>query len=430
MVKKISNENKSKLASKLPDKFYDYVETFNKNPGEYTPDEMEEIGVYHQSLERGEKNWNDVVEVLGIKGKSGEQFRKWVLRRRYMNDMVEKNPKVLDDKTVADIAADDVSGSLIEQKQSLMKERMKLRDERTSYNRTLRSEARLERFIQTIKEVADTYADLPPVISAKADKKVRGCEAIYGLADLHLGPIVNNCANTYNYEEAVKRVNKITEDIIHYCKINNVHTLHFINMGDLIMGIIHPTIRLEQEFDVIEQVIRVSEIVAEMLNTLQQAAPVVTYRSVVDNHSRIMPDKNQHIELENLNRIIDVFVKERLKNTKIKFMDDNLDIGIGRFYLQNGKAVYFMHGHEDRKTSVVQDIMGLTHEFPDYVLMAHYHNSAEHTFQGAKLFVSGSVVGTDNYAFGKRLFGQPEQKLLLFDEMNNVIDIDIRCKEN
>ena len=417
------------MANKLPNKFLEYVEKFNKQPGEYTEDELVDIGIFHQSLEKWEKNWNDVADMLGVKDRTGDQFRKWILWKRYQKGMVEKNPRVLSDKTIDEVTQEDVTGSLQEQTQALAKERMRLRDERTSFNKTLRNEARLERFIQTIQDVAKTYAPLPAVVNTTFSKELPSCEAVYGLADLHIGPVIENCINNYNYEEAVNRVNKIAEDVIYYCQLHNVHTLHFINMGDLIAGLIHPTIRLEQEFDVIDQVVKAAELVAEMLNTLQQAAPVVTYRSVVDNHARLMPDKHQHIELENLNRIIDIFVKDRLEGkSNIQFMDDNLDIGIGRFVLENGKKLYFMHGHEDKKTSVVQDLMGLTHEFPDYILMAHYHNSAEHTFQGAKLFISGSVIGTDSYAFGKRLFNQPEQKLLIFDSRNNVVDIDVRCK--
>ena len=418
------------MANKLPNKFLEYVEKFNKKPGEYTEAELVDVGIFHQSLERWEKNWNDVAEMLGVTDKTGEQFRKWILEKRYQKGMVEKNPKVLDDKTVEDVTEEDVTGSLQEQTQALIKARMKLRDERTSFNKTLRSEARLERFIQTIQDVAKQYAPLPTVVNTTFSKELPSCEAVYGLADLHIGPVIENCINNYSYEEAVNRVNKIAEDVVYYCQLHNVHTLHFINLGDLIAGLIHPTIRLEQEFDVIDQVVKAAELVAELLNTLQQAAPVITYRSVVDNHARLTPDKHQHIELENLNRIIDIFVKDRLEGkSNIIFPDDNLDIGIGRFALESGKKLYFMHGHEDKKTSVVQDLMGLTHEFPDYILMAHYHNSAEHTFQGAKLFISGSVIGTDNYAFGKRLFNQPEQKLLIFDSRNNVIDIDVRCKQ-
>lgn len=410
----------------LPKEFVEFVEKY-KQEHELTETDLIEIGIKHQDLARGEKNWNELVNLLGITDKDGEQFRKWILHKRYQRGIVPVNPKILDDKTVDEVTTEDVTKSLTEQQEALIKERMKLRDERTSLNRTLRNESRLDRFVDTIKEVADLYKELPPVISPTINLNIEGSEAVYGLADLHLGPVIENYVNSYNYDEAVARLQKIAEDVIYYCRLNNVHTLHFINLGDLISGIIHPTIRLEQEYDVIEQVIRVSELVAEFLNVLQAAAPTITYRTVVDNHARVMPDKNQHIELENLNRIIDVFVEERLKNTNIKFIKDNLDIGLGRIILTNGKKLFFMHGHQDRKSTVVQDLVGLTHEFPDYILMAHYHNSAEHTFQGAKLFITGSVIGTDNYAFSKRLFGKPEQKLLIFDSRSNVLDIDIRC---
>ena len=417
------------MANKLPEKFNEYLKKFNKQPGEFTEEELIDIGIFHQSLNRWEKNWNDVVALLGVPDKTGEQFRKWILWKRYQTDQVEKNPKVLDDKTVDEVTEEDVTGSLEGQRQSLIKERIKLRDERTNLNRTLRSEARLERFLDTLKDIAkgDTLG-LPQLVNTSFDTEAPSCEAVYGLADLHLGPIVDNYINTYNYEEAVARVNKIAEDILYYCQLHNVHTLHFINLGDLVAGLIHPTIRLEQEYDVIEQVRLAARLVAELVNCLRQAAPVVTYRSVVDNHARLMPDKHQHIELENMNRIIDTLVEEYLKDTDVQFPKDNIDIGIGRIVLSNGKKLYFMHGHEDKKTSVIQDLMCLTHEFPDYILMAHFHNSAVHTFQGAKVFISGSVIGTDSYAFGRRLFNQPEQKLLIFDSRNNVIDFDLRCE--
>lgn len=409
----------------LDPKIIKMIEDMGKKPGEYTKEELYSIGVTHKELNHG-KNWIELAKVLGLDW-TGEQYRKWILHQRYKHNAVPKNPRVLDDKTVNDISMDDVEYSLTKQRQSLEKERMKVRDERTSLNRTLREEARLERFIDTVREVAHEYRELPAAIinPEKADQMI--CEAVYGLADLHLGPEFENCINSYNQEEALKRINKLANDIIYYCKLNSVHTLHFINLGDLIAGIIHPTIRLDQEYDVITQVIRVSELVTQLVYVLKQNIPTVTYRTVVDNHARIMPDKHQHIELENLNRIVDVFVEERLKESGVIFPKDNIDIGIGRFELSNGKKFFFMHGHEDRKSSVVQDIMGLTHEFPDYILMAHYHNSAEHTFQGAKLFISGSIIGTDAYAFGKRLFGQPEQKLLIFDTRNNVLDLNLRC---
>ena len=74
---------------------------------------------------------------------------------------------------------------------------------------------------------------------------------------------------------------------------------------------------------------------------------------------------------------------------------DNIDIGIGKFKLRNGKLVMFAHGHQDKTTTVVQDFIGATREFVDYIILAHYHSSAEKTFQGTKVFISGSIIGTD-----------------------------------
>lgn len=427
MMKNTLMRRKTQMSKKsLKPSLIEYINSFNKRPGEYTKEDLLDIGKFHQSLLRSEKDWDGLAKYLGI-NKSGEQYRKWVLHDRYKHNLVPKNPKVLADKTIDEATKDDMTNSLTQQKQDLLKERMRVRDERTSLNRTLRNEARLERFIQTIKDVAHEYKALPHVTVEPKSTSEMTCEAVYGLADLHLGPEFSNYINSYNQDEAVKRINKIAEDIIYYCNLHHVTTLHFINLGDLVAGIIHPTIRLEQEYDVITQILKVAGLVTELVYVLKQYIPEVTYRTVVDNHARVVADKNQHIELENLNRIVDVFVEERLINSGVKFPKDNIDIGIGRLELQNGKKLFFMHGHEDRKSSVVQDIMGLTHEFPDYILMAHYHNSAEHTFQGAKVFISGSIIGTDSYAFGKRLFGQPEQKLLIFDGRNNVLDLDIRC---
>ena len=42
------------------------------------------------------------------------------------------------------------------------------------------------------------------------------------------------------------------------------------------------------------------------------------------------------------------------------------------------------------------------------------------------MFINGSIVGTEQYAFGRRLFSKPSQKLLIFkDKCDDVVDIDI-----
>lgn len=387
--------------------------------GKLSYEQLIEVGLMLKQLPLHERSWEWLKQVTRYKGTADS------LRCKIKNYTKTHKYHMFDGELDEECSVN----SYIEKRQEIFKERQKLRDERTNLNRTLRDEARLETFKDYVKEVASTYYDLPECEFDEYlySEQTGGVEAVFGLADLHLGLEFENSYNKYNYEIAKERIHQLTYDIIDYCHKFNVNTLHVLNLGDLVSGVIHTTLRLDQEYDVVEQIMRASEIVAEFVNKLQEACPNITYRSVVDNHSRITADKHQHLEKENLNRIIDWFVEERLKDTNVQFMKDNLDIGIGRIRLMNGRTLMFMHGHEDKKSSVMQDMVGLTKEVPDYILMAHYHNSAEHTFQGTKVYITGSIIGTDPYAYSHRLFGDPEQKLLVFDG-SNVIDININLR--
>ena len=244
------------------------------------------------------------------------------------------------------------------------------------------------------------------------------------VSDLHIGVEIDEYCNKYNLEIASKRLEKLADETIKYCRQNNVQRLTVVNLGDLIAGIIHATIRIQQEFDAIEQVMQASELMSRYLNKIQEAAPEVIYRSCSDNHSRMVADKTQALEKENLFRLVDWYLEERLKNTRINFVHDNLSENLGKFYLHNGKLVMFAHGHLENYNRVFQSFIGATQEYVHYVLLGHWHKETMKTFQEMKVFINGSIVGTDQYAENKRLYTKPAQTLLIFDE-DNVINHSI-----
>lgn len=406
--------------------FSSYIDSFNKKPGEYTIDEIINIcGVHKHELCNNDKNWQALTETLGLK-KTGEQLRSWFRN----NDMyVKREPS----KSVLEKAdnLDEQEQSFADAKRKLYIERQKSQAILNQYRKNLRDEARIEEFKDLIK---DTINNLPKLefnrkIFVATDKKLNK-EAVLGFSDLHLGQEFNNYYNSYSLEIAKKRVEKLINQVIKYCTANNVLCLHFLNLGDLISGTIHTTLRLEQSIDITQQIIYASELVAQALVSLCENIPFVTYSSVVDNHSRVMPNKNESIEKENLNKIIDWYLKGRLKNIQnLTFCENTIDEGIGDIKLKNGKLLVFSHGHNDKKNGCFQDMCGLLKQFPDYIFLAHYHSSAEHTYQAAKVFVNGSIIGTDTYAFNRRLFAEPEQKLLIFDNSNDIINININLSE-
>lgn len=399
--------------------FLKYVKDFKKEPGEFTKDEIYQIGVEHKKLLKEDKSWEEVVNLVGWNG-SGEKLRNFVNSRMKREGILPTNKNVLSEKTIEEVNDDDLS--LI--KEELIKERIKTRDEWNAYRRFLREDARLETFKDLLKDSISKLEELPKVKYVPSINRPKSKEAILMLSDLHIGVKCENFYNTYNLEVAMERLDKLVEDTINYCKLTQVSKLIIVNLGDCIHGIIHLSARVEQEFDVVDQVTKASELLARTLNKLQKACPTIIYRSVVDNHSRFSPNKDESIESENMSRIIDWYLQERLRDTSIQFKFDNIDNSIGKFTLDNGKVVMFAHGHLDNLNQSFQHFVGATGEFVDYILLGHYHCEKVKSYQGARVFVNGSIVGTEQYALSKRLFSKPSQTLLVFDK-DNLINISI-----
>lgn len=402
--------------------FNSFLKSFNKQPGEYTEDEIYQIGAKYKQLDRADKNWNELAKLI-YGTLEGNKLRSFVNRRLDKDGLLEKNKKMLSNKTIDDITADD----LIEKKQQLMIQAQKTRDEATSYRKAIRDTARIEELKDSIKQSVNALKALPK-IKLCDNSNLSKCEMVVSFGDLHIGQEFDNAYNSYSVKIAYNRVSKYLEKIKHYCKLYKPSRITLINLGDLISGTIHTTLRLEQSINVIEQIMTAAEIVSNLLNELQRFAPEIIYKSVTDNHSRCVPNKVENIEKENLNKLIDWYVKARLKDTKVQFPEDNIGDDIGFVELKNSKILIFTHGHLDSKNQIVQNMFGLLRRFPDYIVMGHYHNCSEHTFQNCKVYVNGSIIGPDTYAYEKRLFSDPEQKILIFNEDADVININVNLK--
>ena len=387
-----------------------------------------------QQLPQSQRDWQLLTELMQYDG-TANSYRKRVDRylAQHGHDACEALQTL--DPEYEPTAPQAISGTNVQtnrdenpEKAKLGKnyiDKQQLRDWYTAYRRGLRDDARIQTLAEEIKTAAGVLKPLDLRVKNVKYQAKKNTEAILMLSDWHIGQEANNFYNTYNAKVAKERVDKLAAETIHYCELYGVDTLHILNLGDLIEGLIHVNARVEQQMDVAEQLTFVGELLANFLVALEPRIPHITYRSVTDNHSRIVADTHQHIEKENFGRLVDWFLKERLGrvNSSIKMIQDNLDIGLGLFSLRSGLKVAFMHGHEDQKSKILQNVVGATHEWVDVVCCGHYHNPAEHTFQDMKFYINGSLCGTGPYALKNRLFATPSQKLLIFD--NNICDIDI-----
>jgi len=305
----------------------------------------------------------------------------------------------------------------------LYKQQVKTRDQSREKRKTLRDEARIETVVDAIKEHAESYPTINPVYSEELLAMKDGNEAILIIGDWHVGDCFDNFRNCYNEEILEQRVQELQNKTIAYCKTMNVSTLNVVNVGDMIAGNIHGSIRVETELDMVEQIKKSAVLVYQLLNYLSEHIPNVTYRSCLDNHSRMNKDYKEHIEKESFAYFTDWWLDAKLEDSRVKIIHDNLDPNIGMFTLKNGKNTFFVHGHRDQINTSIQNLTFGSNIICDILLMGHYHNDKMKSFQGKKVYVNGSLKGVDAFALNHRLFGDATQTLLVFDDKNT---IDIR----
>ena len=394
--------------------FYAYVDKFK---GIYSGRNLLEICTI--AKQETDLTWQELADYLDM-GKSKSALKSWYYRQLKVNNSEEHIKMVKDQPT--DIPEYSDEQEFVDQYKVITQNR----DILNSYRKMIRDSARIDSFKDYLKEC---ISELPKLPNFPYSIKVRtiGTEAVALLSDLHMGVNCDNFYNKYNLEVAIERLNKWTDNVLHYCDIMNVNKFHILNLGDMIHGLIHTSARVEQQFDVVSQIINAAELIAKALNKLSQAPIEILYRSCTDNHSRAVADLHSHIEQENFHRLIDWYLEERLAGTSIKFVNDNLDKSMGLFELENGKLVGFAHGHHDSINVSFQNFIGATKKFVDYICLGHYHCEKVKSFQGSTIIVNGSIVGTEQYANSKRLYSDPSQLLLIFDG-NNRLNISINLK--
>lgn len=406
--------------------FNEFVDSFNKEAGEFTDEELYTIGCKYKQLPTSEKRWEDLVQMLGV-NKNGETFRQWIKSKQYADGSIETNVQLISGKTIDDITFPEFEQKTEEIKRDLYKQQVKTRDHMNAYRTLIREDARMELMKDLIRE---SVKALPPLDFKKEVPSVASndTEAVLLFSDLHIGCLVDNFFNKYNLEIARKRVNEVVKQTIKYCKTMGVKKLNVLNLGDLIENDLHLSARLVQEMDAIDQTTNAAEILSEALKELAEAVPEVTYRSCLDNHSRYIMDYKSAKDEESLVKLIDWYVESRLENTDIKFENDNLDRHIGLFTLLNGDKFAFAHGHEIPLNISVQSYAAATYSYIKYVALGHWHTTKMKTFFNSKVFVNGSIKGLDDYAEKHGYFAEPEQTLLIF-EGSNLTNITINLKD-
>lgn len=264
---------------------------------------------------------------------------------------------------------------------------------------------------KVIKEVAIPIAPLTFNIKKNI---LSDCEAQLNVADWHTGLRVSNFWNEYNLDIQRKRLQKLIEKTITYIHRHNVKKMHVMNLGDLLHGVIRTTSRIEAEIDVIQQLRITWQLLAEILKELAKEVEHVNFYSTYGNHSRITANKEDSIDVENLERLIPDFLREHLQNiTNITIVPNKYDDQILVAY-PCGHLVFGVHGDRDRPDRIASNIPMMLEMKPKMIFTAHLHHKQHLEVHKVDVIMSRSLCGIDTHAKNLRATSKAGQSLYIY----------------
>lgn len=301
------------------------------------------------------------------------------------------------------------------QRQELEKEKVKMRDERNELSRIIREQARKESFVDMAKRIISEIE--PKELEYEYIKTEKGNnDLIIHLTDIHAGIFIDNFFNVFNMDVLIDRLKKYLDKIYEIKERHNSENCYLVLGGDLISGIIHSTLRIENNENVIAQIKMVSSYISDFTSELSKVFNNVNVYTTAGNHSRVIANKNESLKGENLDTLIPFYMEAKLQNYKnVKIFNNEVEESIAIFNVR-GNVVNATHGDKDAVSNVVQRFTMMFGIKPKIILMGHRHTNGMTTIFDTKVIESGSVSGNDNYCLDHRLIGKPEQMVLVVDK--------------
>ena len=350
----------------------------------------------------------------------GQSYNSDVARR-----MMYGSQKTLElfEEACVEVGAQEAESALDMRMVELQKERQKFFDQRMAWNKMVRERAREEELNEIIQQCI-AGGSLPELkYEDKVLQHVVGDNTLLvSLNDIHYGADISNAWCTYNSEICAEMMSRYLEKII---TIGNMHMSEDVVVwaaGDCISGNIHRSIQVSNKENVIEQVMGVSELIAQFIAGLSGHFRTVRFVSIAGNHSRVEPNKDNAVTAERLDNLVEWYLKARLQNFENVIINDDhkLDDTISVFEVRDRNYV-LVHGDFDTSAAKMQALQQMV-QVPIYaVLSGHMHHNQTNVVQGIRTIMAGSFQGMDSFCVEKRIVGEPEQIVCVCD------DGGIRC---
>ena len=314
-------------------------------------------------------------------------------------------------------------------KQEIIKERYRLNDERTAYNRALRNDARLDARLDMLEQKITEFGRISFPDVNNIHTGVNDNDLLVLLSDLHIGQTFKSFNGEYNTKIAQTRMGQYLKKIIEIGKQYNSDKCYVSLQGDLISNSIHKSIAITNQENVIQQIKFASELITAFIYELSHAFNRVIVTSVSGNHSRL-DKKEDALKDERLDDLVIWYMDAALKNVNnVDIITNNPDTTFAVMDIR-GKKYINVHGDYDAfSKNGVTSLSMMLGFFPYAITFGHLHTCAMSDESGIKIIRGGSLAGSgDDYTIEKRLTGKASQMVCVCTdkgiESYNIVELD------
>ena len=364
-----------------------------------------------------EMDWNSIAKIMNseFREDQSEYRTEAAYRKRY------SEAKKFYDAGVFKSSESEQLKELQQMKDEVYKAKKQLSDQRREYNKLLTLDARADHLTDRMIMAANMLNDNYPFLLQESKAQTRtDKEALICFADWHYGMITDNIWNKYNTEICKKRLSWFVSNCIDYIELNQISTVHIVLLGDLINGAIHTTSRVKSEEDTCDQLMNVSELVAQSVNRISYGVDKVHVYTCCGNHARTVQNKKDSVYSDNMEKIIPWWLRQRLQNNHKITINDSEYKEFTRINIL-GKNICVVHGDLDKFKNLgvtVNTIFSQKFgETIDYTVSADKHHLEEVGVFNTESILVRSLCGTDDHANGLRLYDKPGQTMIVFNSI-------------
>ena len=381
--------------------------------------ENEEQYIYRICSMKQENGWTWEYVANILNNALGHNYGESAYRKK-----VQSFNKIMNGNEKSFFNDDEYLKEIQRQTDELYKAKKQFQDQRREYNKLLASDARAEHLTEKLLEAANNLNSSKFLNNISAISSSAKNEAVLVLTDWHYGMFTENIWNKYNIDVCIERVNTLSTKAKEYLKMNNISKIHIVLLGDFIHGAIHTSARVASEENTCDQLMDVSEILAEFINGISLCVNEVYVYSTYGNHARTIQNKNDSIHSDNMEKVIPWWIEQRLKsNQKVHVVDNDLYEFI--YFNVLGHDIVAVHGDLERFSKLGVDMHTLfSRKYGidvEYVFSGDKHHSEYIDSYGIDNVMVSSLCGTDDYANNKRLYANPGQTLCIFNEEDGKI---------